>query len=1080
MLTIYRASAGAGKTYRLTGDYLMLLFAAPGAFRRILAVTFTNKATDEMKQRIVAELYALASGQSSGYEKELSETYHLSTEAVRQRAGKALVEILHDYSAFNISTIDRFFQQTMRAFTREIGLQGGYGIEMDQDRVLEEVVDRMIAGLDQPENKDLLGWLLRFATEKVENGGGWDTKKDIQSLGKELFKESFKVYGEQVEQDIADKKSLEQYRSALYSLIAAVEKEVRLLGKEGLDLIERYGLQPTDFKGSRTSTLRLFEKWAAGVMKEPTSTFLKLEGHLENYYTKTAAEGVKQSIISCVEGGLGDCVERVIHRFEQLTDYYTAKEIIRYYYTLGILTDLSRQIAAYRSEKNVMLIADTTELLGRVIDGSDAPFIYEKTGTHVDHFMIDEFQDTSCMQWNNFRPLMGESLAHGHDNLIVGDVKQSIYRFRNSDWKLLDEQVRKDFAGEDVREESLLDNWRSGRRIVTFNNILFKNIPILLQHLYNETLETSSLTEKERDEFALKIISAYAGARQNVPTSMMQKEGHVKVSFLDTEVEGSWQAEALRRLPTVLEQLQDKGYQLKDIAILVRKNAEGARVADALLAYKEAHPSDRYSYDIVSDEALYVGSSPAVRFLLTVMRFLRNPGSVLYRKMVHYAWFVLKGYTDLDAAMTEEGDDFRDLLKHMQQISRRSLYEMIEELYRLFENELAGEQVFVQAFLDLVKEYTDRENSDLREFLIWWDDSGYKKTVMTPDGQNAIRIMTVHKSKGLGFKAVIMPFCDWEIDHKPILPVVLWCHPEQAPFNQLHLVPVRYGQGLGKTHFAVDYFKERLHAFIDNLNTLYVAFTRSKEELIVFAPRPKEVDEQSGEIKKITSIADALWAGLRTEWEDDGPEETDKPLHEMFDYTEGVFESGDWWETEQAEDKSGIEEVDMQELHSVSPDDRLHLRLQGKGYFFDDRQRKHGTLMHEILSRIYTVADIEATVESYHQAGVITADEALDLCHKIEVLLQKAEVASWYDGSAKVLNEVDILYGSGFMKRPDRVMVLPDKKVIVVDYKFGAKESAAYRRQVSDYINLIRQMGYNTVEGYLWYVVLDKIEAVKV
>ena len=191
-MTIYRASAGAGKTYRLTGDYLMLLFAAPGAFRRILAVTFTNKATDEMKQRIVAELYALASGQSSGYEKELSETYHLSTEAVRQRAGKALVEILHDYSAFNISTIDRFFQQTMRAFTREIGLQGGYGIEMDQDRVLEEVVDRMIAGLDQPENKDLLGWLLRFATEKVENGGGWDTKKDIQSLEKNFLRRALK------------------------------------------------------------------------------------------------------------------------------------------------------------------------------------------------------------------------------------------------------------------------------------------------------------------------------------------------------------------------------------------------------------------------------------------------------------------------------------------------------------------------------------------------------------------------------------------------------------------------------------------------------------------------------------------------------------------------------------------------------------------------------------------------------------------------------------------------------------------------------------------------------------------------
>lgn len=1077
MLTIYRASAGAGKTYRLTGDYLMLLFAAPGAFRRILAVTFTNKATDEMKQRIISELFALASGKPSGYEKALAETYQLTTEAVRERAGKALIEILHDYSAFNISTIDRFFQQTMRAFTREIGLQGGYGIEMDQDRVLELVVDRMISELDQPENKELLGWLLRFASEKVENGKGWDIKKDIQDLGKELFKESFKVYGAQVEQDIEDKQSLEKYHSSLYALISQVEADVRSLGKKALDIMSAHHLQPADFKGGSRSPFCWFEKWSKGNMNEPKPNFVSLIDQPDKYYAKAVAPETKQAILDAFEDGLNDCVREVVNRFENLTDYYTAKEIVRYYYTLGILTDISREIATYRSEKNVMLIADTTELLGRVIDGSDAPFIYEKTGTHVDHFMIDEFQDTSCMQWDNFRPLVGESLAHGNDNLIVGDVKQSIYRFRNSDWKLLDEQVKKDFVGENVREESLVDNWRSGRRIVQFNNELFKNIPILLQGLYNESLETSSLTESERNEYAAKIISAYAGARQNVPKPLFNREGHVKVSFIDSEAEGGWKAEALRQLPGVLETLQDKGYALKDIAVLVRTNKEGAEVADTLLAYKEAHPSDRYSYDLVSDEALYIGSSPAVRFLLTVMRFLKNPSSLLYRKMVHYAWFVLQGRSALDEAVSDNDGDFQKLLHRLLNISRRSLYEMVEELYRLFEDELSNEQVFVQAFLDLVKDYSTRENSDIREFLIWWDDSGFKKTIATPDGQNAIRIMTVHKSKGLGFKAVVMPFCNWDIDNKP---VILWCRPEEAPFNQLHLVPVRYSQALAKTHFAIDYFKERLHAYIDNLNTLYVAFTRAKEELVAFAPRPQNVNEETGEINKISSIADVLWAGLSMKWDEEEAQDEEQPLHEMFDYTEGVFESGEWWQTDKKEDKSEIEEVDMQKLHSVSPDDRLHLRLQGKGYFFDDKQRKFGSLMHEILSRIYTVADIDSAVEGYHQAGIITSEEAVDLSDRIENLLQKPEVTSWYDGTAKVLNEVDILYGTGFMKRPDRVMVLPDKKVVVVDYKFGAKESSSYRRQVKEYLNLIRQMGYDVVEGYLWYVLLDKIEAVKV
>ena len=1036
MLTIYRASAGAGKTHKLTGEYLMLLFSQPGAYRRILAVTFTNKATDEMKTRIVQELYHLASGRASDYIQLLSSAYSLTERQVREQARKILVAILHDYSAFNISTIDRFFQQTMRAFTREIGLQGGYGIEMDQELVLTEAIDNLLADLEKPESKDLLGWLLRFAEDKIEDGGGWSLRKDIMSLSREVFKESYKAFSEEVGKDIADKQALDAYKNELYAIIRSVEAEAKRLGEEGVALLKQFALQPSDFKGGSRSPFFYFEKLARGEMKEPTATFQTLPDNPEAYTTKTTPPGLRQ-IIGCVyEEGLNACVKNIVSLFANLTAYNTAREIVRYYYTLGILTDISRQIASYREEKNVMLIADTTELLNKVISGSDAPFIYEKTGTHVDHYMIDEFQDTSGMQWNNFRPLVEESLANGRANLIVGDVKQSIYRFRNSDWKLLDEQVRRDFEEEQVREETLMDNWRSCRHIVEFNNGFFTTAPAILQDLYNEALKTSSLNEEERTAFFTKIMTAYDKSIQRVPPPFQKKDGHVRIDFLSGDEEKKWEQEAMERLPATLERLQDNGYALKDIAILVRTNQEGALVADTLLAYKEEHPSDRYNYDIISDDALFVGSSPAVRFLIAVLRYLRNPEDQTNRKLAMYAYQVLTGKFG-------ESEADKSVSQNLQSISRQSLYEVTEGLFRNFSAYFPEtEQVFVQAFLDMVSEYAQKESADLNRFLRWWDETGYRKTIATPDGQNAIRILTVHKSKGLGFKVVI-----------------IWCHPEKKPFDRLHLVPVRYGQILSSTIFAKDYFKERLHAFIDNLNTLYVAFTRSKEELIVFSPRPRKINKE-GKVEKITSIADLLWAGVETDIEDD------------------TFERGEWWHPASgrtAEDT--LEEIPMSRLYSVSPDDRLQLRLHGKGFFFDNARRKHGTLMHEVLSRIRTPKDIPASVESYRLAGVINREEAAELISRLEELLQAEEVKAWYDGSARVLNEVDILFGKGLSKRPDRVMI-KDNKVIVVDYKFGERQDKRHPNQVRNYLQLIRKMGFERVDGYLWYVELGKIEAV--
>lgn len=1072
MLTIYRASAGAGKTHKLTGEYLKLLFSAPGAYKRILAVTFTNKATEEMKSRIVSELHHLASGAPSDYVEALSQQYQWSEEKVRQTARQILIALLHDYSAFNISTIDRFFQQVTRAFTREIGLQGGYGIEMDKDLVLNEAIDSLLNDLAKPENKVLLDWLLRFAEDRIEEGQGWNFRSDILSLAGELFKESYKAFHTEETDDATDKQSLEKYKEKLYGILRQTEKEAKEIGQQALRIMEQQGLQPSDFSGGSRSPLLLFNVWAQGELKAPSATFRKLMDQPEAYTTKKASAELRQQIAQAVEAGLNAFVKQLIQHYDHATDYFTAKEIIRYYYTLGILTDIARQISAYRAKKNIMLIADTNELLSRVINGSDASFIYEKTGTQIDHYMIDEFQDTSGMQWSNFRPLVGESMAQGHENLIVGDVKQSIYRFRNSDWTLLDQQVHHDFIPSLVREETLQANWRSCHHIVAFNNALFTLAPALLQALYNEALASSSLTQEEQALYNRQLVSAYAQCYQQIPPRFQQQAGHVRLDFLSGDEENDWKAEALVRLPETIRQLQSNGYALKEIAILVRTNHEGAAVANALLNYKEAHPEDPYSYDIISDEALFINSSPTVRFFIAAFRFLRNPGDPSLRKMAQYAYRLIGGAL-AEASMADE-----NWINQLLTYAHYALYELTEALLRMVSTTISeSEQVFAQAFLDKVAEFVQKENADLNDFLNWWDKSGYKQTIATPDGQNAIRILTVHKSKGLGFKAVILPFCDWELDHKGFHPVILWCHPRQKPFDQLPLVPVRYGQGLGATHFAADYFQERLNAFMDNLNTLYVALTRAKEELILCAPRPKKLSK-SGEPERITSIGDLLWQALRTESAQTQQGEPLESLPSHFDAEEGYFEWGDWWHPEIKEQQSEIEEIPMQRIVSISPDERLHLRLHGTSFSFDDTQRKHGTVMHEVLSRIRTESDISTAVESYQMEGVITQAEGAQIAQKLTTLLRTPQVNNWYNGTYHVLNEVEILFEGGLTKRPDRVMLRGDE-VVVVDYKFGQRQLKSHQAQVRNYLHLIRQMGYSQVNGYLWYVALGKIEAVK-
>lgn len=1063
-LHVFKASAGSGKTHRLTAEYLCLLFSSPYAYKHILAVTFTNKATDEMKSRIISELANLATGRKSDYVELLSNEYGYNEQQVRKEARDILVRILHDYSAFSVSTIDKFFQQTMRAFTREIGLGGGYNVELDSDKVLGEAIDSMLSDLERSDNKQLLDWLIRFSEEKIENGETWNIRNDIHSLSNEIFKESFKAYSNQVQENISNKGLMSDYKNMLQSIISTFEKTSQQTGEKALNIMLRYNLQADDFKGGTRSPFTNFLKWANGSTDEPTKTFRLLADDISTWYTAKASAETRSNIENAYPE-LNECVCNIISHYDNSVVYQTAYEINRYFFTLGILGDVDKKIREYASEKNIMLISDTTELLNRIIEGNDSPFIYEKVGQRINNYMIDEFQDTSGMQWENFLPLVRDSLSAGNKDFIVGDVKQSIYRWRNSDWKLLDEQLDVDFAKEGIHRETLKMNWRSAKNIIDFNNTIFTLGASLLQETYNNALPEEG-SEKLK-AFSTRIEKAYAGLYQEIPDKNKNNEGRVKIEFVDTE-EHNWTEYVLEQLPLQIEELQDRGYNLKDIAILVRTKKEGADVANCLLEYKSRNNDSQYRYDIISDEALYVNNAKSIKLIVALLKYLRNPQDASLKALAVYEYFKYSNQLNAEDALEQYFSANNDLpesiLAELLRIRELPLYEMTEELFGLFRNAMEDdEQVYMQSFLDMVLDYTVRNSSDLDAFLTWWDETGVNKTIFTPDGQDAVRIMTIHKSKGLEFGAVIIPFCNWEIDHR--LTTILWCHPKVGPFNQLHLVPVKYSQKLKNTIFDYEYFDERLHAFIDNINVLYVALTRPRNELIAYAPRPRR-DE-------ISNIASLLWACANS------GASSDKliNLSDSLDNETSILELGKNYQPVLKQKQALAEEINVESLSSIAYDERIKLLLKNKYYFTNTGQRDYGTLMHEIVSQIETIEDIEKAVEKYHISGDITTEKKAEVIDLLQSYLSDATVAEWYSGKYRVLNEIQILLPNGSFVRPDRVMINADE-VVVIDYKFGEKEDNKYHKQVKFYADQIKKMGYTNIKGYICYITLKKVVSI--
>lgn len=1056
MLEIMKASAGSGKTYRLARKYISLLLQSKDryAYRHILAVTFTNKATDEMKGRILKELHVLAtSPQESDYHDHFVPAYFPSDSDLQKKAVTVLSDMLHDYSAFAVSTIDRFFQQTLKAFSREIGQFASYQVELDKDSLVAESVDRILDSLTE-EDSGLLSWLTDNVLEQIEQGGRYSMDANLLEMAKRLKsvqrQEAMEKSGVGADKEYPKEKLLE-IREICRRIVSDFRTAVKDSARAALDIIEQAGVNPAESNRGFMKKLYQYSELEDGdAIEALPETFTSKALDHEQWFAKTKAAKLKPLVYPFLEAPLEDFCALFDKEFKV---YNTAQILDGQLYGLGVAGELDKAFKELMKEKNVLCIDDSNTILRDIIDGSDAPFVYEKLGVRYEHFLLDEFQDTAGVQWSNFSPLLHESESKGGESLIVGDVKQSIYRWRGSDWKLLNDIVPDEFEGH--KEEVLDTNYRSLANVVNFNNLFFKSAAAILDRMNG--------FEKDGP---MSVI--YSDVRQMTGKKSSAK-GSVSLTFCPKEDE-------LKKVLEVVHEAQANGASLSEIAVLVRSNAIGEDVSMYLIDN---------DIPVITDDSLRVKSSITVRRLVSLMSFADNPQDTV------------NGYLaeSLDIALPRECG---------------SLVDMVEALFRELKTKDAdglwkGEALHIQSFMDHVQEYVSMNGNSLRGFLKYWD--GENPSICSPSSGESVRVMTIHKSKGLDFPYVIIPFAENINLYKA---GNYWCVPELegTPLDGVAdgVYDVTLSKASEDTLFAEDYRKENFLQQVDNINTIYVAMTRAALGMHIIAKTPSAKCLKAVEAGDTTQFADfsqmLYWfASASCGGDVPGNEELLPPFTvartaaedgaERFDAGEMVcFGEHRKHGNETATfDISGHDELPSIALNPQPGDSDEDVRERGRLKFTADAldffskdgetgvsasNRIKGVVLHDILAHVNVPEDLEGAVRQAVQAGELTGSEADEAYGLLSERIAAAADRGWFPSDAdRILNEASLIDTNGQICRPDRV-VIADGKVIIIDYKFG-EHHRIYERQLKKYAGIWSRLGYEDVTSYLWYVHTDEV-----
>ncbi len=1051
-LHIYRASAGSGKTFLLASEYLCLLFENPYKYREILAVTFTNKATEEMKERILGELKKIATGASTPYSRIIQQRFPALQDgmALQSAADKIYRTILHDYAKFSVSTIDSFVQQVIRSFAFEIGLDAGFELQLNQDIVKEELANRLFELLES--SQELLDWIRSIAIDRIETGQNWDFRSELLSLASEIFQERFYRFEENMRNLENPNAAFDALKKSMQDIVKKVEETMRNFGQQGNNIIQQAGLDASFFSGGTRSFINYFTK----IQKkdfESKVTVLNARDNLDKWTTAKAAPEVKEAVAS-IYPALNSCLSQALDFYEEMAfSYQTAKAILRQLNNLSLLRILADQLGDYRRDNNVLLISDTQQLLRELVKDNEVPFIYEKIGNRYQHFLLDEFQDTSRFQWDNFKPLLEQSVAVGAYNLVVGDVKQSIYRWRNGDWRLLQSQVKQDIGSQQVQEASLQENYRSRASVIDFNNSLFSRIPALLQQDFSremDQVQDPSIQERLRQNSYFTIIEdAYKDVLQEKPVSC-QPGGSVDIRFFEKEnsqAPSSWKPAAEARLCELIDELLlQKKLKPEQLAILTRNNADARKIISVLLEHKQKS-GNSHDYKLVSSDALLISASPAIQLLLAAFRYLLNEKDDIARVELVQANAIRQQVSISEKSLYRRDINHQfsllppALVKEKNRISQSSLYEATELLIAIFELDAwENEQPYILAFRDLVNSFSTKGKPSIRDFIKWWKDDGQNKALPLSSASNAIQILTIHKSKGLAFDVVLMPYTDWKLKPDKGL---LWCDWKDDA-SALDVLPVDIKSSLAETAFAYEYFEEMLMGRMDALNLLYVALTRARQGIYILAPLPS-----SKEDKAMTTIADLIYEGIHKTNPFIVAGELERDLSKPDKDDELLLPST----------PSSLRQVSL--LREPAMEEQL-LRLQ------PSEQQKIGQLAHLVLSGISAAEELTPCLQRMQLEGSINSAQLEQVKAYVQQVFEQDQLGKWLSGSYKVLNEKAILLPGGAVRRPDKILA-GEKETILLDFKFTQESSASHARQLKEYRDLLEQMGFPSVQAYVYY-----------
>ena len=1060
-LTVYKASAGSGKTFTLAKEYMTLVIENPMAYRTILAVTFTNKATEEMKMRILSQLYGIAQGleESNGYFEQIKKALpHLSEEIIRKNAAEALRLLLHNYNYFRVQTIDTFFQGVLRNLARELDLTANLRIGLNDYQVEQQAVDELIESLTSTDR--LLFWILDYIQESIDEDRSWNVIGPIKKFGENIFKDYYKENSDTLNQCMSKEGFFKEFTAKMKDIRSQAREKLQEIAATFFDSLEEGGYTADDLAGKTRGIWSYFNKLKIGKYDDDdliNNTFLKCFASPEAWVKKSDVK--EQSPLFMF---VSDTLYPILtfseeKRPEWVKNYKSATLTMKHLNQLRLLGSIDQKVRELNQTANRFLLSDTQTLLHALVEDSDSPFIFEKIGTQLDHVMIDEFQDTSTIQWQNFKVLLEETMSRENaGNLIVGDVKQSIYRWRSGDWRLLN-NIENEFGGTKSLEMKTLDtNYRSDRNIISFNNAFF----------VEAAKQECELLNGSDPEQVKQLVNAYADVCQQVP----EKKG--KLGYVDVQLLGGEDTteSMMKQSLEIVTELTAMGVPANKIAILVRSNKAIQDIA--------AYFMENSDFLMVSDEAFRLDASQAVSTLIVALRLMACPEDAIAKAILaKYAIRYLRNPNLVEKILTQR-----------ETLLEKPLFELTEILYAILEmdkvEDMKKQSAYVCAFYDRMNEYLVDNSSNIDDFLKEWDTSIHEKSIHC-DGINGIRLITIHKSKGLEFDYVIMPFCDWKLEKMN----TIWCEPQEEPFNELPLVPIDFNaKAMKQSIYEPDYHHEHLQNVVDNLNLLYVAFTRASHSLFVLGKRGNQNSRAYLIEAVLQNVASNLEStGVPVELSGIGSESSEDI---DFSYGELIVEEEKPEMKKESDNVFMKDEAPVDVVLCVNPE-LPEFKQSNKSRDFvegdeaEEQQKfyiKMGTVLHSIFSSIKTSDDVESALKQLEIDGILYDDNVSNerLEKMIKQRLASPQVKDWFSNRWRVLNECSIVKymdGKAVKFRPDRVMK-DGTETVVVDFKFG-KPKEEHQEQVRGYMDLLREMGNQNITGYLWYVYPNKVVEVK-